>query len=298
MMTANNQQFGPVTVYFGCKNGKYPDGNQVVVNGRDTKIIFDTPLLSHRLIPQLSDADLIVLGHVHEDHTVGLGRLAHIPLMAPQQDLYAVQSMAGMLEHYGYSPEIHCQFEKLLTERFHFVPRPDAKAYHNGALWDLGGCTIRALHTPGHTGGHSALFIEPGGIAFIGDIDLSGFGPYYGDGCSNLRDFIETLDRLKTMQAKTWITYHHKGVITDEGQFRTLLKAYRGKIDQREAAIVAELQTRPMTLDELVAHRFLYPPDYQEIFVEDAERITITQHLQKLLDEERIAFADGRYWVR
>ena len=53
-MAINTEQFGPVRVYFGEKNGKYPDGNQVVVNGRDTTVIFDTPLVSHRLLPELS----------------------------------------------------------------------------------------------------------------------------------------------------------------------------------------------------------------------------------------------------
>lgn len=296
-MTTNKLQFGPATVYFGEKNGKYPDGNQVVVNGRDTTVILDTPLVSHHLLPQLSDADLIVLGHVHEDHTVGLGLLSHIPLMAPEQDLYAVQSLKGMLDHYGYSPDTTCLMQKIVTDQFHFVPRPDAQAYHNGAVWELGGCRIRALHTPGHTRGHSALFIEPHDIIFIGDIDLSSFGPYYGDGCSNLRDFIQTLDYLKTLTAQTWITFHHKGVITQGDQFQALLTAYRDKIDQREAAIVTELRNKPMTLDEMVVHRFLYPPSYYEVFVEDAERITITQHLEKLLDESQIRYADGTYWA-
>ena len=296
-MAINTQQFGPVRVYFGEKNGKYPDGNQVVVNGRDTTVIFDTPLVSHRLLPELSKADLIVLGHVHEDHTTGLGVLSHLPLVVPEQDRYAVQSMNGMLEHYGYSPETTRQMQKLITEQFHFVPRPDAQGYDAGDVWDLGGCRIRALHAPGHTRGHSLLYIEPDGIAFIGDIDLSSFGPYYGDACSNLGDFIKTLDDLKTLAAQTWITFHHKGVITQADEFQGLLTSYRDKIDRREAAIVDALQNRPMTLNELVGHRFLYPPDYQNIFVEAAERMTIAQHLQKLLDENRIACDDGTFWL-
>jgi hypothetical protein len=32
--------FGPVTVYFGEKSGKYPDGNLVVVRGGDSTVIF------------------------------------------------------------------------------------------------------------------------------------------------------------------------------------------------------------------------------------------------------------------
>ena len=28
-------EFGPVSIYFGQKTGKYPDGNQVIVRGRE-----------------------------------------------------------------------------------------------------------------------------------------------------------------------------------------------------------------------------------------------------------------------
>ena len=74
---------------------------------------------------------------------------------------------------------------------------------------------MRAVHMPGHTRGHSVLMVEPGGIAFIGDIDLTGFGPFYGDACSDLRQFLDTLEKIEHMEARVWITYHHKGVITE-----------------------------------------------------------------------------------
>ena len=48
---------------------------------------------------------------------------------------------------------------------------------------------VCAHHLPGHTAGHCALVVESEGVAFIGDIDLSGFGPYYGDATSSLADF-------------------------------------------------------------------------------------------------------------
>ncbi|NIP74261.1 MAG: MBL fold metallo-hydrolase, partial [Gammaproteobacteria bacterium] len=80
----------PVTVHFGDKNGKYPDGNQVVVQGSDTKVMFDTPLVCNRLAAgngPLDGTDLIVLGHVHEDHTAGLHRFPETPVLAPDADL-------------------------------------------------------------------------------------------------------------------------------------------------------------------------------------------------------------------
>ena len=66
--------FGRVSVFFGDKNGKYPDGNQVVVRGTDTHVVFDSPPVANRIGADFDKADLVVLGHVHEDHMAGLHR--------------------------------------------------------------------------------------------------------------------------------------------------------------------------------------------------------------------------------
>ena len=52
----------------------------------------------------LEGADLVVPGHAHEDHTAGLCLFPETPLYVPEQDRYAVESIDGMLRHYGYAP--------------------------------------------------------------------------------------------------------------------------------------------------------------------------------------------------
>lgn len=286
---------GPVTVHFGEKSGKYPDGNQVVVRGRDTLVAFDTPLVANRLGPELDAVELVILGHAHEDHQAGLGRLRKARVVAPHADLPAVRSWEGLARHYGYSAPVLAAMKEKVERDFFYVPRPDAEGYADGATWDLGGARVRAIHMPGHTAGHSVLLVEPEGIAFIGDIDLSGFGPYYGDACSDLGAFRETLKRVADVPARAWITSHHKGVITGRAQFLQLLAAFAQKIEAREHAIAEHLRAAPRSLDELVAHRFLYPKGFQEIFVEDVERNTIRRHLQSLAAAGR-AEVDGERW--
>ena len=51
-MDIPSQQIGAVTVFFGDRNGKYPDGNQVIVHGADTRVAFDTPLVANRIGPE------------------------------------------------------------------------------------------------------------------------------------------------------------------------------------------------------------------------------------------------------
>jgi glyoxylase-like metal-dependent hydrolase (beta-lactamase superfamily II) len=182
-----------------------------------------------------------------------------------------------------------------IERNFHYVPRPDAVGYPDGHAWDLGGVQVRAVHMPGHTAGHSVLLVEPEGVAFIGDIDLTGFGPYYGDGCSSLSDFRQSLKRIAELPARAWVTFHHKGAITDRAKFLELLEAFREKLDRRERAILDALTVQPRSLDALVAHRFLYPPGYGELYIDDAERKTIGEHLAELIAAGRVALRDGIY---
>lgn len=239
----NVVELGPVRVYLGEKSGKYPDGNQVVVQGADTRAAFDTPLVANRLGSELLDADLVVLGHVHEDHMAGLHRLPGAEVHVHERDVEAARSWEGLSRHYGYSQPVLDEMHAMIKRDFHYVPRPDAKPYRDGAVWDLGGgVTVRAVHAPGHTSGHCVLLVEPGGVAFMGDIELSSFGPYYGDATSSLADFRRTLEAVKEIPAKAWVTSHHKGVITDRATFVALLQAFASRLDAREEAIAAYLE--------------------------------------------------------
>nr|MBP8310249.1 MBL fold metallo-hydrolase [Burkholderiaceae bacterium] len=139
------------------------------------------------------------------------------------------------------------------------------------------------IHMPGHTAGHTVLLVEPEGVAFIGDIDLTGFGPYYGDATSSLTDFRASLARLPQIPAKVWVTSHHRGVYTDRAAMLAALAAFSAKLDEREQRLLELLAQQPRTLEELVACRLLYPPDYEEIWVDDAERRSIGQHLDELM---------------
>jgi glyoxylase-like metal-dependent hydrolase (beta-lactamase superfamily II) len=289
-------QRGPVSVYFGDKSGKYPDGNQVVVRGRDTLVAFDTPLVANRLGSELTAAELVILGHVHEDHIAGLHRLPRARVLAPQGDLEALRSWEGLARHYGYAQRVLGDMKAKIERQFHYVARPDAQGYGDGTLWELGGVRVRALHMPGHTSGHSVLLVEPEGVAFIGDIDLSSFGPYYGDATSSLEAFRRTLRAVAQVPARVWITSHHKGVIAERETFLALLAAFAAKLESREQAIAAHLAAAgPCALEELVAHRFMYPRGYQDVFIDDAERRTIAQHLASLAAAGRVREEAGRY---
>ena len=289
-------EFGPVTVYFGEKTGKYPDGNQVLVRGSDALAVFDTPQVAHRIGAALDGADLVILGHVHEDHMAALRRLSRAAVHVHEADVDAARSWAGLSRHYGYPAAVLAELRPKLEADFDYFPRPDAVAYRDGAVWDLGGVRVRAVHMPGHTAGHCVLLVEPQGIAFIGDIDLSGFGPYYGDATSDLGEFRRSLARLEALPASVWITSHHKGVITERADFLAKLSAYAWRLDEREQRLLQMLAAGPRTLADLARERLLYPPDHDSLWVDCAERRSISQHLEELVAAGRVRrIADNRF---
>ena len=65
------------------------------------------------------------------------------------------------------------------------------------------------MHLPGHTRGHSGFRMD--GVFFLSDIDLTGFGPYYGDVWSDLEDFEASLAKVRDEEADFYVTFHHKG---------------------------------------------------------------------------------------
>ena len=291
------QHWGAVRVFLGDKSGKYPDGNQVIVQGADLRVAFDTPLVSNRIGPDFDEVDLVILGHVHEDHMAGLHRVPHARVQVHEADLAAAQSWAGLYAHYGYAQPVLDELYGMVRADFHYHPRPDATGYTDGTVWDLGGgVRIRAHHLPGHTSGHCALVVESEGLAFIGDIDLTGFGPYYGDATSSLRQFRQSLQAVAELDARVWVTSHHRAVVSDRQQFLADLQRFAGKIDERTDKLLGYLQDGPQTIEQLVARRLLYPVGFHLPYVESAEHNSIAMHLQELAEAGQVAQDAAGAW--
>jgi glyoxylase-like metal-dependent hydrolase (beta-lactamase superfamily II) len=288
--------YGPVTVLIGEKNGKYPQGNSILVRGRDTRLIMDPSLAVVQRAGELRDAaDIVALSHVHEDHVAGVSAFPQAAVFAHRADADGLRALDGLMDIYGYGGGLDEAMRQYVVDTFHYRPRPDTRSFDDGAVFELGSVRVRAFHLPGHTRGHSVLLVEPGGVLFLGDIDLTGFGPYYGDAWSDLEDFELSLKRLVTIDARIWISFHHVGVIEDPAVFRAKLSKFASKIPERDQALLDFLR-EPRTLSEMVAHRFLYPAHAQLPFIDAVERRTIVQHLARLRARGVIAEVDpGRF---
>ena len=286
-----------VSVLVGLDNGKYPSGNSVLVEGAAETALIDPSVTVVARGGAPAPIDVVLNSHGHEDHVAGNGLYTDARVLVHHDDVQAARSLDGLLEVYGFTGETRTEFARLVTEEFHYTARPDAKGFADGDSFELGGgVSIEALHLPGHTRGHSGFVIDD--VFFLSDIDLTGFGPYYGDAWSDLEQFEASLTIAREIEARWYVTFHHKGIIDGREQFLTMINSFTAVIGRRHDAMLTFL-AEPHSLDDLAKHRFVYRPGQEGEHVEEVEHRTAFLHLQRMLDRDEVTEVEpGRYQRR
>ena len=270
-----------VSVLVGADNGKYPSGNSLVVRGDGEAVIIDPSIdvVSRGGAPVRVDA--VINSHSHEDHMPGNGLFTDARVHIHDEDLPGARGLDGLMDVYGLTGTPRDDFARQVVEEFNYRPRPDAEGFVDGHVWDLGRTQVEAVHLPGHTRGHSGFRIS-GGVFFLSDIDLTGFGPYYGDVWSDLEQFEASLEQVRDEHADYYVTFHHKGVIEGRDAFVSLLDEFAAVIPRRHDQML-EFLAEPRSIDEMVSHRFVYRPHVQHVFADSVERRCAAMHVQRML---------------
>jgi glyoxylase-like metal-dependent hydrolase (beta-lactamase superfamily II) len=293
-MRGPDVQYGGVTLLASPEGGRYPSGNSLLISGTNRTVLVDPSIEVHRR-GGLSDAvDLVVISHAHEDHLAGLHLFPDLPVLAHPAEVGAVRSPEVLLAGFGMRSSEAGGFRERLRDTFHLGEHQDVGTFEDGDVVDLGGRTLTVVHLPGHTAGHCGLLVEPDGFFFLGDIDLTSFGPYYGDLSSSLDDFLTSIGRLRDVDARWYGTSHQVGVLDDRQAFLDALDRFAAVVDRRDETLLRLLR-QPRTLADVVAHRLVYRPHVELPFVEAVERRTASLHLERLERHGLVVPTDGGY---
>lgn len=283
------------TVLMGADNGKYPSGNSVLVAGTQGALLIDPSVSVRDRGGPPVPVDRILVSHSHEDHMVGLGSFPSARVHAHADDLLGLHSLDGFMQVYGMPPAVEEHWRHEVLSAFSWSARPDATGFTDGEVFDLGGVRVTAVHLAGHTRGHSGFLVEPDGVLFVGDVDLTGFGPYYGDHWSDLEDFERSIAKVRDIEADAYVTFHHKGIVHGHDAFEEQLDRFAAVIGDREQRMLAFL-AEPRTLEEMVAHRFVYRAHVALAFADHVERRTAELHLARLVRDGGVTEVEpGRY---
>jgi glyoxylase-like metal-dependent hydrolase (beta-lactamase superfamily II) len=165
-----------------------------------------------------------------------------------------------------------------------------ARELVDGQILDFGGVVLQVIHLPGHTPGHIGFYHPEDGILFSSDIDLSPFGPWYGNVCSNLDLFIASIRKVKALNPRILVT-SHSGIITDRIAER--LTAFEDAFEERDYQILKALAVEK-SLIELVDEKIIYKKFIEpERIIRFFEQVMLEKHLEHLIGQGKVIFTEN-----
>lgn len=289
-------QFGRIRFIGGDNGGKYPFCHSVYLEGEHTCVVID-PSCGLRKLTELKKnkkVDQVWLSHWHEDHIGFLNLFDSCPLRISERDFPPLTDLEIFLDWYGIKEkQIREIWKNILLNNFNYHLQKEALFLQDEETIDLGSLSVQVIPTPGHTPGHLSFYFAEEEILFLGDYDLTTFGPWYGDVYSSIEHTIESIRRLKNIPARRWIASHNAGLF--EKNPGSLWSDYENVIYQREERILNFLD-KPKTLEQILSAWLIYgrPREPKEFF-EFNERALAGKHLDYLERQGKIALNEGRY---
>lgn len=235
---------------------------------------------------------MILNTHFHRDHSGCNHLFPQAKVYAHGDDVPAMVSLESFIRCYGLDSYASPEVAEGLLARLNWHASPIDGLLQEGQIISLGKIDLKVIHTPGHTPGHCAFYWEETGILFSGDIDLTGFGPWYGNTNSDVTQVIQSIKKLIDLNPRM-ICSGHKGVI--DHNIRGQLNKYLERVLDKESRILKALQ-QPLTLEELVNRRIVYsrwgePLQHYYFF----EKLSILAHLKRLIDMHQVEEHRGKF---
>lgn len=290
----------------GLNRARFPEANTLVIDdeiltlvdagsdiGQVRKTLKD---LGH----SLEDVDRIVLTHFHIDHknhSEELREISDCEVMCHPLSDKGVETFLGMADYYGIAD--HPRFEIWKAKVQTWIPHVFSDYAVTGHYEDMksiscGEIDLIPIHLPGHTMDHTCFGINGLETIFLVDIDLTSFGPWYGNEVSDIRLFQQSIERVMDFEPKTGISSHLLDPVTSNLHGR--LKDYLSAFEEREANILKNISQGHDTVEKLMQMPTIYPRIPDEVFLV-FEEFMVKKHLEILVEDNRIIQDNNQYRI-
>lgn len=273
-------------------DGNFPDSFCFYIDD-ERKTLVDTPLdIRFPEILQNHKVESVLNSHFHRDHCGCNHLFPNASFYAHSLDIPPMLDSRAFLDNYGMIKYANAEQQQHFLDWLHFVPSPEPQTIEDGQLISTGRYSLKVIHTPGHSPGHCVFYIEELDVLLSADIDLTAFGPWYGNTSSNLSDFIASIRKVKAMKPGAILSCH-KGLVDKDIDER--LDRYLGRIFAVSEQIIDLLQ-EPRKLDDIVEQRFVYGKWPHPTFVyRFFEMVSMLVQLERLSGLGLVDYQDGLY---
>jgi hydroxyacylglutathione hydrolase len=280
------KRFGPIMIIEGANNSKVPFSRSLYINSKD-KVLIDTGADPAELLALHEEygVELVVNTHYHPDHTLHNHLFQDTEKWINPLEFETIQSIEGIAKGNGvyqeWGPEGVEALQKLMPKKWVQNLGEISGTYQYDEEYNFGGVKVNFLHTPGHTKGYTSPYFPELGVVYVGDFDMTSFGPWYFGTDGDIDEFIASSKLLLELDAETYITGHQKGVFARQ-EFVEAMGHYIGMIDQRDE-LIEKYVRQGMNFEELTSIGIFYPKKMLDVLIlRTWERSGIRKHLQRL----------------
>ena len=276
----------------GKSNGRFPFCHSVLIRDRIT-VLIETGCGREILkeIEREFSPDMVIYSHAHPDHCAGSSMFPAERLWGPVESRETTGNIRRMAERF-VKQGIRGDWISFMTEVAELRDFNVGNYFEHDHVFDFGDTVMEAIHAPGHTDDHYCFYFPHEKIMLTTDIDLTSFGPWYGNPESSIDSFIESIERVKSYDIKTVVS-SHLGVIRNgiEEGFDRFLDVFR----ERDEVILGFLSSSRSIEDfveqALIYQKYPYRPSILRFF----EAQMIDKHLKRLVSKGLVEMKDGRY---
>jgi glyoxylase-like metal-dependent hydrolase (beta-lactamase superfamily II) len=225
---------------------------------------------------------VVVNSHVHFDHVGDNHRFGqvlvynHPPALDRLRRGYSPQELAPHAKASLFAPDAMGSFDPAV----YAIPPSNPAPVADGHTIDLGGRTLRVMHTPGHSPDSIVLFDDATGGLFTGDTYYPGHlyahyqGDFYGESC--LTGYVKSMNKLAALDnVKTVHPGHNRPAVPFadlQKAAKALARLHNGCADSRTLLVgdlsVASLPNR----DEEIPPGYVVP---NALYVYDVDGVKI-----------------------
>ena len=317
--TLTQKSWKHVRIIKGEENGKFPNCSTIAIADEVNAII--DPGAGEKTLEKLLRnyrADLIINTHYHFDHIqfdyLFRDAIVHLNKYYTScfKSLDALAERLGILEVYGtrgverwkrtISSESREPMGPTPRDRHEWIlstSRLDGQ-YGDGKIFDFGTTKVEAIHTPGHTAGLCCFYFPNEKMAFVADIDLTSFGPWYGGSDGDIQLFLDSVEKVAKLDVDIYVTGHEIGIVK-KSDFLARLEKFKSKILERDANIMKFLRQRRKgaTLAGFASQGLIYPREFlADPWIYMWERIMLRKHLERLENLELVYSEGSNYHAK
>ena len=242
-----------------------PGTNTYIVGTDELAVIDPGPAIDEHIehILKVGDGRIrhILCTHTHPDHSPAAAHLAR------ELEVPMIGAVTADDQHQDltFQPDIHLEQDAVIA----------------GHDW-----SIRAIHTPGHVDNHYCFLLEEEGMVFAGDHIMNGSTVVIVPPGGNMKDYIESLQRL--------LDYDVKAIAPGHGE---IIPGCRDEVEKlvrhrlmREAKVAANLgRSGPVPIETLVVSVYDDVPEAMHRWAQ----LSLLAHLLKLEVDGRACQSAG-----